>query len=79
MGTNGGSRAAAEKIRAAEELRDELREALAAVGIKLPSLGIEALGYADPDPFLLMELGRCNLVTARALLDVVRDAAGRAS
>jgi hypothetical protein len=52
---------------------EELRAALAAHGITLPSLGIDlptfAARYRTP---LLIALGNCNLATARALVDALR-------
>ncbi|MBA2947650.1 hypothetical protein [Streptomyces himalayensis] len=54
----------------------ELNESLAACGITLPSLRIDlpSCGFsATPRP--LVELGRCNLETARRLTLVLREAA----
>lgn len=64
----------AEKLKAAEEVCAALDAVLRAAGITLPSLWIEPLGYADRNPTLLIELGRCNLETARKLVAVLRTA-----
>ncbi|GAA3376839.1 hypothetical protein GCM10020367_50120 [Streptomyces sannanensis] len=53
-------------------LIQELSEALAALGITLPSLGVD---HASSAP--LVELGRCNLDTARRLATVLREAMAR--
>jgi hypothetical protein len=55
-----------------------LQDALSALGITLPSLGIDlpsCCGSLDPRP--LVELGRCNLETATALTAALRKAASR--
>ncbi|WP_255955986.1 hypothetical protein [Streptomyces odontomachi] len=54
-------------IEEAERVRDELRAALHAAGIVLPSLQVDAAAYADEYPRPLVELGRCNMQTARRL------------
>ena len=55
----------------------ELQTALKANGIILPSLGLDlasvVMAYGAP----LVELGNCNLDTARALTAALRKAAGR--
>jgi hypothetical protein len=67
----------ADTIAEAVDTVRELSEALAAVGIVLPSLGTDlalcvAFGTtARP----LVELGRCNVETARRLTLVLREAA----
>ncbi|MFF3954576.1 hypothetical protein ACFYY1_15350 [Streptomyces sp. NPDC001890] len=56
---------------------DALRDALAAHGITLPSLGVEPLTFAaraTRPP--LVSLGNCNLATARRMAEVLRSAAG---
>ncbi|MEK2473452.1 MULTISPECIES: hypothetical protein [Streptomyces] len=45
----------------------ELREALARAGIILPSLGLDPVSYAHRTMPPLVELGRCNMETARRL------------
>lgn len=57
-----------EADREARATVDELRVALGAHGIKLPSLGRD---YGDPP---LITLGNCNLATAGALVDALRRA-----
>ncbi|WP_411103551.1 hypothetical protein [Streptomyces sp. cmx-4-9] len=55
-----------------------LREALAAHGITLPSLGLHLMSYAGSyatPP--LIALGNCNPGTARALADALNRAPGR--
>ncbi|MGW2177071.1 hypothetical protein ACWCXX_03045 [Streptomyces sp. NPDC001732] len=51
----------------AERARDELRDALRATGVKLPSLSLDAVSCAGSAPGVLIDLGRCNVATARAL------------
>ncbi|MEV0169510.1 hypothetical protein AB0I00_00090 [Streptomyces sp. NPDC050803] len=56
---------------------EQLRTALEANGITLPSLGIDLPTYASalPTPPLIA-LGNCNHATARALTAALRKAAG---
>ena len=49
-----------------------LRTALRSVGVTLPSLGVDALSYADRAPRPLVELGRCDPQTARRLTAALR-------
>ncbi|WP_405794727.1 hypothetical protein [Streptomyces sp. NBC_01506] len=52
----------------------ELDEALVALGITLPSLGIDLPSYTlTPTPHPLVDLGRCNLATARRLTVALRN------
>ncbi|MEU6522599.1 hypothetical protein ABZ892_07005 [Streptomyces sp. NPDC046924] len=52
---------------------EELRDALAAHGITLPSLGIDIPTFAARYPTRpLIALGNCNLPTARALAAALR-------
>ena len=57
---------------------EQLRTALEANGITLPSLGVESMScgaayyYAAPS---LVALGNCNLATAHALATALRKAA----
>ncbi|WP_019055397.1 hypothetical protein [Streptomyces prunicolor] len=67
MTTAGKRQTAGEKVRDAERARDELRDALKAAGVQLPSLGLDAASCAGPAPLALIDLGRCNVKTARAL------------
>ncbi|MFI0486122.1 hypothetical protein [Actinomadura sp. 9N215] len=79
----GGTRAAQtagqpkEATRPYDESRnalEDLQGALDAAGVKLPSLGLEngpVIGSRTP----LIELGRCNIETARKLAEVIRRGA----
>ncbi|WP_329125670.1 hypothetical protein [Streptomyces sp. NBC_01353] len=58
-------------VQEAQEVAGELREALARVGITLPSLGLDVLTLAADPPRPLIELGRCTVETARRLAAVV--------
>ncbi|MEZ7007033.1 hypothetical protein [Streptomyces sp. AD55] len=62
-------------VQEAEARLEDLRDALAAHGITLPSLGLElpsvAATYATP----LIALGNCNLETAQALAAALRKRA----
>lgn len=60
-------RTAAERISEAETARDDLRRALTAVGVTLPSLRLDPASLAAQVPVSLVELGRCNLETTRRL------------
>ena len=55
----------------------ELQAALAANGITLPSLGVDLPSVLQTYGAPLVELGNCNLDTARALTAALRKAAGR--
>ena len=55
---------------------DELRTALAAHDITLPSLGLDLVSYAGETIPPLVSLGECNTPTARKLAEVLRKAAG---
>ncbi|WP_408909771.1 hypothetical protein [Streptomyces luteolus] len=56
---------------------EQLRTALAAHGIKLPSLGVDAPTFAAQLPIRpLVALGNCNTATAQALTHVLNKAAG---
>ncbi len=65
MPTKSERKTAADALREAEEVRDELGTALRGAGIVLPSLSVDALAYGAERPDPLVELGRCNLATAR--------------
>ncbi|GAB3951203.1 hypothetical protein GCM10028832_04740 [Streptomyces sparsus] len=73
MTTAGRQQTASDRGRDAGRARDELRDALAAVGVQLPSLGLDAASCAEPDPLALIDLGRCNVATARALTAALRS------
>lgn len=68
----GKRRAACGAVEEAETVCEEIRAALGAVGIVLPSLWVESAAYVTGEP--LIELGRCNLSTARMLADVLTKA-----
>ncbi|QKW07241.1 hypothetical protein HUT18_13405 [Streptomyces sp. NA04227] len=58
--------------REAEELCDELRTALRAVGVTLPSVRVDPVLWGDEQSVpSLIDLGRCNFGTARRLVEVV--------
>jgi hypothetical protein len=59
----------------AERALAEMREALARAGITLPSLRLDAASYADVNPRPLVELGRCNVETARKITQAPRPGA----
>ncbi|MGW3009401.1 hypothetical protein ACWC9R_11250 [Streptomyces sp. NPDC001219] len=56
---------------------EELRTALQAHGITLPSLGVDLPGFAGVYSVSLVALGNCNAATARRLAEVLREAATR--
>ncbi len=64
---------ARERMRQAEGVTAELRTALRAVGITLPSLDVDPVSCASAHMAPLVELGRCNLDTARRLAGVLAD------
>lgn len=61
-----------EVLKQAEDARDELDAALTAAGIVLPSLDVDLIAYTDRRRFALVDLGRCNVTTARALAAALR-------
>lgn len=76
MATAGRQQTATDKVRDAERARDELCDALKAAGVQLPLLGLDAASCAGPAPLALIDLGRCNVATARALTAALRSNAG---
>ncbi|MCF1598328.1 hypothetical protein [Streptomyces muensis] len=57
---------------------EDLRTALEANGITLPSLGVDLPTFAGTlPPRPLIALGNCNQATARALIGALRKAAAR--
>ncbi|KUL39750.1 hypothetical protein [Streptomyces regalis] len=57
---------------------EDLRTALEANGITLPSLGVDLPTFADAlTTRPLIALGNCNQTTARALITALRKAAGQ--
>ncbi|KOT64457.1 hypothetical protein ACH4GK_21170 [Streptomyces rimosus] len=61
-----------ETVTDAEAARDELRDALAEVGITLPSLGLDGPSLASDAPRPLVELGRCAPEVARRIAAALR-------
>ncbi|WP_052851923.1 hypothetical protein [Streptomyces avicenniae] len=69
-------KASTEAFAAATSAVDQLQDALARVGIQLPSLGVDLVSATSPlHARPLIELGRCNMETAQALIAVLRGAA----
>ncbi|MFI0983296.1 hypothetical protein ACH4SP_40595 [Streptomyces sp. NPDC021093] len=63
-------------IRAAEEAIRALREALTAAGLSLPSLTLDSASCAREVPVPLIDLGRCDVGTARRLASLIRAGGG---
>jgi hypothetical protein len=63
---------AADKVSDARKACDELDAALKSVGVKLPSLWLDAASCVGPSPLTLIHLGRCNISTARTLTAALR-------
>lgn len=57
-----------------ESCVEDLRGALKAHGITLPSLGLDLPAFAANPPLPLVALGNCNADTARRLTAVLRTA-----
>ncbi|MER7515118.1 hypothetical protein [Streptomyces sp. NPDC126499] len=69
------SQSALDSLRTAQDVVTQLRAELAAHGVTLPSLGVDPLTMAATAPaYPLVELGRCNLDTARRLVSVLAEA-----
>ncbi|MGW1889912.1 hypothetical protein ACWCP6_06535 [Streptomyces sp. NPDC002004] len=62
---------AEDRVRAAEEVVEQLRQGLRRAGVVLPSLCVDPLTVAAAEPLPLVELGRCNLDTALRLAAVL--------
>lgn len=60
-------KAAAGRVREAEDAVERLRAGLAGVGLKLPSLRIDPVSCAGNEPSPLVELGRCSIDMALRL------------
>ncbi|OXS32889.1 hypothetical protein [Streptomyces sp. XY006] len=60
-------------MRSTEEIVESLRDALAGVGVVLPSLRVDPVTAASGEPFALVDLGRCNVRTAEQLTEVLRS------
>ncbi|MFB7850778.1 hypothetical protein ACFC34_27585 [Streptomyces sp. NPDC056053] len=73
----GRRQSAGEGIGEAERVRHELGDALRTAGVKLPSLSLDAASCAGTFPRVLIDLGRCNVATARALATALRREVGR--
>jgi hypothetical protein len=58
-------------IRAAEEAIHALRTALAGLGLYLPSLTLDPASCAREVPAPLIDLGRCDVPTARRLTEAL--------
>ncbi|MEU1350495.1 hypothetical protein ABZ438_32655 [Streptomyces sp. NPDC005786] len=71
MTTTERRKAAAGRVREAEELVARLRGGFAGVGVVLPSLRIDPVSFAGDEPVALVDLGRCNLDTALRLTQVL--------
>jgi hypothetical protein len=71
-------RTAKDRLEEAEAVRDDLVKALHSAGILLPSVRVEPAAYADEWPRPLVELGRCNVHTARELAAALRKGQGQA-
>ncbi|MFI5570900.1 hypothetical protein ACIA6T_26880 [Streptomyces sp. NPDC051740] len=78
MATTGRRRTATNQVQDAERACEELRDALKAAGVTLPSLGLDAASCAGSAPLALIDLGRCNVATARALASALRPGPGAA-
>lgn len=76
MATTARHRAAAGRVREAEEAVARLREGLAGLGVTLPSLRVDPVSCAGDESAVLVDLGRCNLETA---LRLSRALAGKAA
>ncbi|MEU5403862.1 hypothetical protein ABZ348_31780 [Streptomyces sp. NPDC005963] len=66
----------AERLRAAEEVVEQLRTELKEMGVTLPSLRVDPISLASDDPYPLVDLGRCNLDTAMRLAVVLHQVRG---
>lgn len=66
------SQPAHERVRAVDDARTELSDALRAAGITLPSLRLDVLSYDDVAPLVLVNLGHCTAATAHALAVALR-------
>jgi hypothetical protein len=62
-------------IQAAEETIRTLREALASAGLRLPSVTLDPASCARDVPAPLIDLGRCDVDTARRLAEAVATSA----
>ncbi|MCX5387882.1 hypothetical protein [Streptomyces sp. NBC_00083] len=67
---------AEERVRAAEDAVEQLRDGLARVGVMLPSLRIDPLTCTGHVLYPLMDLGRCNMDMALRLVAVLAGTYG---
>ncbi|POX53277.1 hypothetical protein C3488_06100 [Streptomyces sp. Ru72] len=67
-----GGRDSAHRVEEAEETVEELRAALASVGITLPSLRLDPASLARETPCPLVELGGCSAEVAARLAAALR-------
>lgn len=65
---------AVEIVRDAEATREQLASALTRCGVTLPSLRVDAASCSAVDPRPLIDLGRCDVTTARRLAEILRAA-----
>lgn len=65
---------AEERVRAAEDAVEQLRDGLARVGVVLPSLRIDPLTCGGHVLYSLVDLGRCNMDMALRLVAVLAGA-----
>ncbi|TDC78654.1 hypothetical protein [Streptomyces hainanensis] len=64
-----------ERLRDAESAAEEVRAALAEVGVVLPSLRVDLASCTAEANRPLVDLGCCNLAMARKLASVLRGCA----
>ncbi|MEV0096622.1 hypothetical protein [Streptomyces sp. NPDC050738] len=58
----------------ADEAVVELRDALAGIGVVLPSLRVDPLSYARETPCPALDLGYCSVDGARRIVAALREA-----
>ncbi|MGG8409595.1 hypothetical protein ACM614_24855 [Streptomyces sp. 12297] len=64
-----------ERFLAVQDAVVQLKEALAGVGVVLPSVGMDQVSAAGAYGLPLIDLGRCNLDTALRLTAVLHERA----
>ncbi|MFD8729918.1 MULTISPECIES: hypothetical protein [unclassified Streptomyces] len=72
-------RAAADRVRVAEDTVAQLKKGLAGLGVTLPSLRVDPVSCAGNEPTPLVDLGRCNIETALRLCEVLAESAEKRS
>ncbi|MFF2653995.1 hypothetical protein [Streptomyces sp. NPDC058045] len=80
--SRGRQESARDRISEAEWACGELRDALGQAGVTLPSLGLDPVSFAGNGMNglpVLVDLGRCNVATARALAAALRPGTGEAA